>query len=179
MYFFNIKKLKKDLIEQKLTEKERCKYFFVLAIVSFVLFLSENDEIKENYFFVIIDSLFFIVYSFFLFSIYKLFNKHNSKDFLGKCSSISFVLFIRFFVFGLLIFISLIIFSGILLAVFEILGVLTETSKLKNEILWVITLSFIFFSLLYYYRLYIHLKDVVVLENNKNVSLQNVSTEPS
>ncbi|WP_338634966.1 hypothetical protein [Spirobacillus cienkowskii] len=175
MYFFNIKKLKKDIIEEKLTEIERCKYLFMSVLLySSVNFIPIN-EIDRNYTDVI-KEIYFYIHEILLFTmIYILFKKYKSKDFLGKFLSLNFVLGIRFLFFIFLFF----VFLMILFAIMNKLKILSlpHDFNIENEIFFKVPFSF--FLLLYNYRLYIHLKEVVMLENNKNASSLNLTTEPS
>ncbi|WP_338634970.1 hypothetical protein [Spirobacillus cienkowskii] len=175
MYLFNIKKLKKDIIEQKLTEKEKCKYLFVMIILySSSIFIAIN-EVDKYYTDAIIEIWWFIFEIFLLMMSYKLFKKYKSKDFLGKFLSLNFVLGIRFLFVIFLFF----VFLKILFAIMNELKFMSLPPDFNalDGIFFIISFSFI--GLIYYYRLYIHLKEVVMLENNKNVSLQHLSADPS
>ena len=114
MYFFNIKKLKKDIIEEKLTEIERCNYLFMSVLLySSVIFIPIN-EIDRNYTDVINEIYFCILEILLLTMIYILFKKYKSKDFLGKFLSLKFVLGIRFLFFIFLFFVFLMILFAIM-----------------------------------------------------------------
>jgi hypothetical protein len=181
MYLFNIKKLKKDIIEEKLTEIERCKYFFAMIILySSAIFIAIN-EVDKYYTDAIIEICWFIFEIFLLMMSYKLFKKYKSKDFLGKFLSLNFLLGIRFLFFCLLFYVFFYCICSLLLSIlYEIemkYVLLVPEVNAAEKIFFIVSFSFI--GLLYYYRLYIHLKDVVVLENNKNASSLNLSTEPS
>ncbi len=175
MYFFNIKKLKKDIIEEKLTEIERCKYLFMSVLLySSVNFIPIN-EIDRNYTDVI-KEIYFYSHEILLFTmIYILFKKYKSKDFLGKFLSLNFVLGIRFLFVIFLFF----VFLKILFAIMNELKFMSLPPDFNalDGIFFIISFSFI--GLIFYYRLYIHLKEVVMLENNKNASSLNLTTEPS
>ena len=171
MYFFNIKKLKKDLIEQKLTEKERYKYLFAMILIYFYTMFTDIIEVDKYNTDAIIEFYVFLFEIFLLMMSYRLFKKYKSKDFLGKILSLKLFIFIRFY----LIFVFLMILFSIINKL-KFVSLPPDFNTLDG--IFFIVLSF-FIGLLYYYRLYIHLKDVVVLENNKNASSLNLSTESS
>ncbi|RDB35801.1 MAG: hypothetical protein DCC88_08485, partial [Spirobacillus cienkowskii] len=159
------------IIEQKLTEKEKCKYLFAMIILySSSIFIAIN-EVDKYYTDAIIEICWFIFEIFLLMMSYKLFKKYKSKDFLGKFLSLNFVLGIRFFLFYLFL---MILFS--IINELKFMSLPPDFNALDG-IFFIISFSFI--GLIFYYRLYIHLKEVVILENNKNESSLNLTTEPS
>ena len=97
MYFWNIKNLKQDIKEKKLTEKDYFNYFFATTIIgSLGIFLLtsfpiglENIDIT-NELLVLLITILGTYYTF------KCNKGEKGKNFLGKFTSISFVCLIKY-----------------------------------------------------------------------------------
>ncbi|MBI96035.1 hypothetical protein CL656_02715 [bacterium] len=97
MYFWNIKKLKQDTKENKLTEKDYFNYFFgTTTIGSIAIFLMTvfpaglENVIITNELIVLIITILGTYYT------YKCNKGEKGKNFLGKFTSISFVCLIKY-----------------------------------------------------------------------------------
>ncbi len=101
MYFWNIEALKKDIVKDRLTEKERFVYVLIYLVLTAVGFeyLQQVDTELEN----IWDSIEAIANVLIVligtFCAYRANGGENGQDFLGRYFSIGFVVSIRFFVY--------------------------------------------------------------------------------
>ncbi|BBH51918.1 hypothetical protein [Fluviispira sanaruensis] len=154
MYFWSIKKLKTQIIENNFNEKDRLKYFFLTnALMLLYFFFLEFIYIKSD---IIYDQIERIISSLItLLTIYITYvanGKKSGSDFLGKFTSLYFVLNIKFFVLSILGYLLL---SIILISFFHI--PFESENKLKS------ICELIFFSItniLLLWRTYYHMKDI-------------------
>ncbi|MCK6261755.1 hypothetical protein KP803_00545 [Vibrio sp. ZSDE26] len=98
MYFWNIKALKKDIIGEKLTEKDRFIYAFIqfsVYTIAFEYLLSGHVEHSNDWNqFEAMANIAIVLIGTYL--IYKANGGENGQDFLGRYFSIGFVVTIRF-----------------------------------------------------------------------------------
>lgn len=101
MYFWNIEALKKDIVKDRLTEKERFVYVLIYLVLTAVGFeyLQQVDTELEN----IWDSIEAIANVLIVligtYCAYRANGGENGQDFLGRYFSVGFVVSIRFFVY--------------------------------------------------------------------------------
>ena len=101
MYFWNIEALKKDIVKDRLTEKERFVYvliYLVLTAVGFEYLQQVDTELANIWDSIeaIADVLIVLIGTY---CAYRANGGENGQDFLGRYFSIGFVVSIRFFVY--------------------------------------------------------------------------------
>ena len=147
MYFWKIESLKKDIKENKLTEKDKFIYLFISIILSTIgMELMTFMPLESNNIWDFIESVsnIFIVALGTLFA-FKANGGTTGTDFLGKYFSISLVISIRFWMILIAIFIGLILFD------FYTLEIETTFLETTLYLLWFIAM---------YWRIFKHIKDV-------------------
>ncbi len=98
MYFWNIESLKRDIVAERLTEKDRFKYaliYIVFSIIALEYFQQENSG-KLNLWLQVEAALNVIIVLLGTYFAYRANGGENGQDFLGRYFSISFVVSIRF-----------------------------------------------------------------------------------
>lgn len=158
MYFWKIEKLKEDIREGTLSEKDRFSYMFLSSIITVLLMvLLRYTPIEQPNIWDVIDSTLYVLMSIIgmLFA-YRANGGSNGTDFLGKYFSISFVLMIRLFILFLLI--AIVLFFYHLFTFDEDEIITTTLFEIVLASLW---------TAIFYYRLYVHISDV------KNTTLNN------
>ncbi|HCE3663691.1 TPA: hypothetical protein NG674_004759 [Vibrio parahaemolyticus] len=98
MYFLNIESLKRDIVAERLTEKDRFKYaliYIVFSIIALEYFQQENSG-KLNLWLQVEAALNVIIVLLGTYFAYRANGGENGQDFLGRYFSISFVVSIRF-----------------------------------------------------------------------------------
>lgn len=101
MYLWNVKKLSSDLKENKISEKEKMKYFMVMILIWTLMFslsalFPAQLTDKLNYLTV---SFFILVLTFFgLYSCYQANRDGDNKDFVGRFVCVSLPINIRLLV---------------------------------------------------------------------------------
>ena len=155
MYFWNIKKLSKDL-DKGLSEKVQFRYLVTMSILTMLAMMAPNEgSFIDNINWVI--ALIFMVVA--LFATYSLNGWKKWKDFIIRNLSIWFVTLIRAIVFAIPI-ILVVSISAWILAGFiwgeEVINKLEITWTLENNIFvtWIMTLwnSIYIFLLIKYFR---------------------------
>lgn len=151
MYIWNIEKLKSDLGDSGISEKESLKYLAVSIALSFLVMFSLLTYTGDilDYYLMFLESIIFIFGTFYVFSK----NKGNEgKNFLSRFFSIGFVVGVRWFIIIILTLIPVSIIINFLLVFF----------KFSEEIKEIISESFIIilFYLIYVYLVGKHIEDV-------------------
>ncbi|ENK2025278.1 hypothetical protein [Vibrio sp. 1580] len=98
MYFWNIESLKRDIVAERLTEKDRFKYaliYIVFSIIALEYFQQESSG-KLNLWLQVEAALNVIIVLLGTYFAYRANGGENGQDFLGRYFSISFVVSIRF-----------------------------------------------------------------------------------
>jgi len=108
MYFLNIKKLKKQIISNQLSEKDKLFYYLGTFIVYLLGYeIIQLESIHRNRYEWFSFAIYFLSAILSIILCYKLSVNSKEKDFLGKYISISFVLNNLLFVFFIIPFIIL------------------------------------------------------------------------
>lgn len=144
MYFWNIKKLKKDIKNDKLTEGESFKYFFVnLLIISLFSLIPFNSTSP-----IFLSALSLLITVLGTYYLYKMNKGKKGKNFLDKYFALSWVFGIRFFV------------TILLPAVFSVIVILTILlgEAVESNLYLDTFLELIFIA--YYWLLGRHMKNV-------------------
>lgn len=126
MYFWNIQKLKQDLLERKFSDKEIFPYFFALSLVTVLAtipFFESNGWDIFNAFLSGFITLFGVWY------VYRVNGGAQGSDFLARYFSIGWVTLIRFFVF---VFLPVIVFWIIMMIGVLSSGVLSYEDSEKS-----------------------------------------------
>jgi len=83
MYFWNVKALVNDLRDDKITEHEKFKYFFLIVVVNSFLYISPAHHLLPNY--LLYSNLVQAVLTGLgLYSCYKANYQGDNKDFIGR-----------------------------------------------------------------------------------------------
>ncbi|MDK2596054.1 hypothetical protein [Pseudoalteromonas obscura] len=152
MYFWNISKLKLDLVANKLTTLCDLKYLIAtLALLSLSVTYSENSNLFD-YLSTLVD---ICVLTFGTWFCYRVNGGKTSKDFLRRYLSIGWVVGIRVIVFSMPVVIAtyfLFDFAG-----FEVLG---DATLLDVGVT-------LFFSSFFYWRVFVHMKQVQLTDEKQ------------
>ena len=150
MYFWNIENLKKDISEDRLSEKDRFIYVLIPLLLLALTIETTRHTMGENInHWDIIDSTFnvLIILIGAIFS-FKANGGSNGSDFLGKYFSISFVMSIRFIVYAIPLFIMLYAYYFMFSA---------ENHSTTNAI---DVIPFLLWCAALYWRIYFHIKQL-------------------
>jgi len=145
MYFWNIKKLKQDLVEQLLSESDLFKYCFAYIILTSVGLIPALDTNMWDIYSGIIGAIITIIGTYYVYMCNK---GHNGNNFLQKYFTVSWVLAIRWFIMFL---IPTMIIYGIIGAIY---GSISETTTMLDVVIFNIIL------IPYYWNLGKHIKDI-------------------
>lgn len=151
MYIWKIEKLKKQIKNDKLTEKDRFIYVFIYVVLSAIvnevmtLLPLENGNVWD-----LINSLAYIVIiALGTLLAFKANGSNNGVDFVGKYFSIGFVVGIRFMVFAIPLYILLFLYY---FYAFE------EGEDIPSS--YIDVLPFIFWYIAMFWRINVHIKTV-------------------
>jgi len=151
MYFWKIEKLKEDIRESKLTEKDRFIYALIyLVLGAIVMELMMLTQIENGNVWDLINSVGnIIIVTLGTIYAYKANGSNNGSDFLGKYFSIGFVMAIRFLVYAIPLFLLLFVYY------FYAFG---EEEEIPTNYIDVI--PFLIWYAVMYWRIYVHIKQV-------------------
>lgn len=150
MYFWKIKNLKKDLIQNPLSEKEQFKYLLATNILSFLAIIPLRGN---NTWYVYSRIVLFIILVLGTYYIYKMNGSSNGKYFLQRFLSLGWIISVRL---SVIVFLASIVIS---LIVFSI-----DISQYLSIYHFVVP---ILISLIYFWLLGKHIKEVSLKSQNK------------
>lgn len=151
MYFWNIRNIKEEIREEKLSEKDKFIYLFIYLVLSYTtsevmsIWPLEIRNLWDNIFSIssLAICLLGTLYAF------RANGGSSGKDFLGKYFSIGFVVGIRFLVISIPLFIAIVVYN---------IMVFPDAEEPPST--FYSTIPLIVLVLAYYWRLIHHIRDI-------------------
>ena len=150
IYLWNTKTLSENLKNNELSQTDKFKYFFIIIVINTIIFeFSSGIEDYENIYLVVGSSLNVLITVFGLIFCYKTNQSGDNKEFIERYFCLSLPITIKLIVLFLVLFA---VYITVDIAVFNGLESLEEDQSIFE------VASIVMFGLLFYWRLYYHIK---------------------